>query len=469
MTANESKYESCNNQTADALDAYQRAADLDPANVHIKARLQLLRNNGQSTGMSNQHSAPVPQDVHPQLYQAAGVGAPPGPQWGAPGPAQAPQAAGPTPSGSTQDWGRRLAEIQHPQPQPQPPNPYDQREALRPPPPPRQLSPRQDQMMQYREQHRHTPVRRATPPPPLNHIAPSSYTGPQGLPQPPLPAAPTSAPNRITNPNYSGPSSSVSLPPNGGHIPPGPMPPYGRGNSPPPEIRPIAEDRPPSPGPNYSHPHFQHQTNPAQPGGIAAGAPPPTAALAAAEAAAAREREDRPPTGFKRMHEADDDYKMAHKLPANSESRGRLGDHHHRRASPPDRKASPRGRPSPPHVRQPSPPARRRQGSSEARLEDQRRADENYHPSEAAHHPSTLPSMHPQPPPPPPQHEHLPPMVENSRDERREVYEPALRKMEVNEDYDDDDDDEKRGGGSGGRTSPSRNIMNGPSKSEVQE
>ncbi|MCJ1267451.1 hypothetical protein MMC22_007336 [Lobaria immixta] len=465
-------YESCNNQTADALDAYQRAADLDPANVHIKARLQLLRNNGQSTGMPNQHSAPVPQDVHPQLYQAAGVGAPPGPQWGAPGPAPVQQGPGPTATGSNQDWGRRLAEIQHPQPQPQPPNPYDQREAIRPPPAPRQISPRQEQMMQYREQHRHTPVRRATPPPNLNHIAPSSYSGPQGLPQPPPQVSQPPAQNRITNPNY-GPSSSVGLPPSGGHgAPPGPMPPYGRGNSPPPEIRPLADDRAPSPGPNYSHQqHYQHQPNPSQSGGIAAGAPPPTAALAAAEAAAAaaaaREREDRPTAGFKRMHDAEDDFIKGHKLLANGESRTRLGDHHHRRPSPPDRKPSPpRGRPSPPHVRQPSPPVRRRQGSSEARLEDQRRADENYHPSEAAHHPATLPSMHQQPPPP---HEHLPPMVENGRDDRREVYEPASRKMDVNEDYDDEEDDDKRAGGSGGRNSPQRINMNGPPKSESQD
>lgn len=320
--------------------------------------------------------------------------------------------------------------------------------------------------MQYREQHRHTPVRRPTPPPALNHIPPSSYNGPQGLPQPPPPTAQTSAPNRITNPNYGGPGSNVSLPPNGSHGAQGPMPPYGRGNSPPPEIRPLADDRAPSPGPNYSHQHYPHQSNPSQPGGIAAGAPPPTAALAAAEAAAAREREDRPPTGFKRMHDPDDDYKMTHKVPANGESRSRLGDHHHRRQSPPDRKASPRGRPSPPHVRQPSPSIRRRAGSSEARLDDQRRADENYHPSEAAHHPPTLPSMHQQAPP---QHEHLPPMVETGRDDRREVYEPASRKMDVNEDYDDEEDDEKRPGGSGGRNSPQRNNLNGPPKTESQD
>ena len=69
------QYESCNNQTSDALDAYARAAELDPNNTHIKARLQLLK-SGIASGQPNQHSAPVPQDVHPQAYQN-GVGVPP--------------------------------------------------------------------------------------------------------------------------------------------------------------------------------------------------------------------------------------------------------------------------------------------------------------------------------------------------------------------------------------------------------
>ncbi|CAG8781816.1 1837_t:CDS:1, partial [Racocetra fulgida] len=59
-------YESCNNQINDALDAYQRAAELDPSNPHIKQRLQMLRN--QQAG--GQTSAPIPQDVNPQAYQS---------------------------------------------------------------------------------------------------------------------------------------------------------------------------------------------------------------------------------------------------------------------------------------------------------------------------------------------------------------------------------------------------------------
>ncbi|KAI9820662.1 MAG: hypothetical protein M1827_005031 [Pycnora praestabilis] len=420
-------YESCNNQTNDALDAYQRAADLDPSNVHIKARLQLLR-SGQSTGMPNQNSAPLPQDVHPQAYQAAGVGGPPGPQWGAPGPPLGPPNPPPAPPGASTDWNRRLAEIQ--QPQPQPPNPYDQRDSIRPPPPPRQPSPRQEQMRQYQEPHRHTPVRRGlSPSPKIHHSAPNPYVGAQSLPQPPHPQVQQPQPpqNRITNPNYGAPQTNIPPPaPNGpnGATGPGPMPPYGRGNSPPPEVRPIMDDRAPSPGSGYSHQQYQHHANPSQPGGIASGAPPPAAALVAAEAAA-RERDDRPTSAPKRMREWEDDTPSV-KKPANEENRARLDDLRHHRSSPPDRRSSPHDS--------------HRRSSSEVRrfAEEQRRANENYHPSAAAHHPVSLPSIDHQ-------QQHIQPMPEVIKDERREVqHEPAARKMEVDEDYDEDGEDDKR-------------------------
>ncbi|KAL9037413.1 MAG: hypothetical protein Q9180_003729 [Flavoplaca navasiana] len=447
-------YESCNNQTADALDAYQRAADLDPSNVHIKARLQLLRNNGQSTGMPNQQHPPAPQDVHPQQYQAAGVGAPPGPQWGVPGPAPMPQGPAPAPAGPPHDWNRRLADIQHPQPQPQISNPYEHRD--RGPPPARQPSPRLEQV-RYQDQHRHTPLRRPSPTPNLGHMGSTPYPGPQGLPQPQISAPQPTAPPRMNNASYGAPGTAMMHSQSGNHGPPGPMPPYGRGNSPPPEIRPIADDRPPSPGPSYGHQQYQHHPNPSQPGILTAGAPPPREALAAAEAAA---REERPPTGFKRAYEPEDDYKFSHKTPANDETRSRLESHRHRRPSPPDRKPSPPRRgPSPPRGRQPSPPLSHQRAASEARHEEQRRADEGYHPSEAAHHPPTLPSMQQQPPP---LVDHHPASGESVRDERRETYEAAARKMEVDEDYDDEGE-----GGSGGRNSPQRGMINGQPKTEV--
>lgn len=481
--ANATQYESCNNQTADALDAYQRAFDLDPGNLHIKARLQLLRNNGQSTGMPNQQNAPVPQDVHPQQYQAAGVGAPPGhPLWGVPsGPNSVLHGTAPSTNGPAPDWGRRLADIPNPtQPPAQPANLYDQREPLRPPP--RQMSPRQEQMRQYQEPNRHTPIRRSPPPPNMNHNGPVSYSAPQALPQP-QPQAPISQPslpNRIPNPNYGAPDPNLRLTTNiTNSVPagPGPRAPYGRGDSPPPEIRPIAEHRPASPGPNYPQQQYQHHPNTSQGVGIAAGAPPPMAALAAAEAAA-RDSHERPIIGFKRAHDSDDEYKVPNKYPTNGENRSRLEDHRHRRPSPPDskasprpRQASPRDRPrSPPYGRPASPPMTRQSRSSSAtKREEHRRAEENYHPSEAAHHPATLPQMQQQPPPPPPP----PPMElsqtpasENSRDERRDTYEAAARKMDVDEDYDDDADDQKR---KEEQNSPQHNVVHGqPPKVEVQ-
>ena len=440
--------------------------------MHIKARLQLLRNNGQSTGLPNQQNAPVPQDVHPQQYQAAGVGAPPGPQWGVPtGPNSVLHGTGPTVNGSAPDWNRRLAEIPNPQPSSQPPSMYDQREPLRAPPPQRQMSPRQEQMRQYQEQHRHTPIRRGSPPPPpIGHNGPMQYPTPQALPQPQPPILQPTVPNRIPNSNYSAPEPGLRIATNN-PIPvgPGPRAPYGRGDSPPPEIRPIAEPRPASPGPNFPHPHYQHHPNSSASIGIAAGAPPPTAALAAAEAAA-RENHDRPIIGFKRSHESDDEYKMPSKYPTNGENRSRLEDHRHRRPSPPDRKSSPRPRPSSPRGRPPSPPygrpaspplTRHSRSSSATRREEQRRAEENYHPSEAAHHPPTLPPLHHQSVNEPPQT----PASETGRDDRRDTYEAAARKMEVDEDYDDDGDDQKR---KEERSSPQHSNLNGLPKIEAQ-
>ena len=472
--ANVWKYESCNNQTADALDAYQRAFDLDPSNMHIKARLQLLRNNGQSTGLPNQQNAPVPQDVHPQQYQAAGVGAPPGPQWGVPagGPASILHGPAQGQNGTALDWSRRLADIPNPQP-PQTSSMYDQRDPIRPPPSQRQASPRQDQIRQYQEQQRHTPLRRPSPPPSMNHNPPVSYTAPQALPQPQPSVSQPPVSNRIPNPNYGAPDPGLRLA-TGSHQPgPASRVPYGRGDSPPPEIRPIADPSAPSPGHSlHSQVHYQHHPNTSQSVGIAAGAPPPMAALAAAEAAAARERDDRPVAGYKRSHESDEDYKMPNKLHANGENRNRLENATHRRASPPDRKPSPRPRQASPHGRQQSPygrpaspPIRHSRSSSTARREEQRKTEESYHPSEAAHHPHVIPSMQSQPPAEPPQ---TPASTsEVSREERREAYEPGARTMEVDEDYDDDAEEDKRKVRSGGRNSPQHNTMNGQPKVEV--
>ena len=76
-----SLYESCNNQITDAIDAYTRAADLDPTNATIKQRLSMLQNAGGSN--QNLPPAPGPVDVHPSQYTAQPQGGyPPG---GSPG------------------------------------------------------------------------------------------------------------------------------------------------------------------------------------------------------------------------------------------------------------------------------------------------------------------------------------------------------------------------------------------------
>lgn len=168
--------------------------------------------------------------------------------------------------------------------------------------------------------------------------------------------------------------------------------------------------------------------------------------MAAAEAAA-RERDDRPPSaaaGPKRGREWEGDSTPVKKH-ATEETKARLDDHVSRRVSPPGQIPS---------------PALHRRSSSEIRRENERRANETYHPSEAAHHPLSLPSMHaPQ---------HLPPISDAPKDDRKEQIEPAARKMDVDEDYDKDSEDEKRGSGSGARNSPPNGLSNGQPKQEAQ-
>lgn len=485
-------YESCNNQTADALDAYQRAYDLDPSNNHIKARLSLLRNGGQSTGMTNQGAAPEPQDVHPQQYQAPGVNGPPTAQWGPPGGVNPAPHGGIPPqqaqSAPVQDWNRHLADIQQPQPQqPQPVNPYDHRDPARAAPSQRQPSPRHEPPRQYQEQPRYQPTRHSPPPPPppaLNRPPPNGLPpAPSALPQPQsaLPQAHGSS-HAMNGPQDPGMRYAPGAP----HTAPAPgAAPYGRGNSPPPEIKPIAEGRPSSPGPNYPAQQYQHHPNTSQSVGIAAGAPAPAAALAAAEAAA-RDRDEPPtsvsaPSGFKRNFESDDDhYNGPRKHVANGESRSRLEDLSHRRPSPPDRKPSPaRGKRSPLSERRPTPPKDYAGSDSHTRIEEKRRADEAYRPSEAAHNSTVLPSIGSQGPPPstqgqtavpgPPEHPEPPAAAEPVRDERKETYEAAARKMDVDEDYDDEPSEDKRKAASTNHSSPRvAPKVAGPANTEVE-
>lgn len=256
------------------------------------------------------------------------------------------------------------------------------------------------------------------------------------------------------NPNYAGPAGG-SLPPtpNGTNgPPPGSLPTYGRSGSPPrTEVRPILDNRMTSPKTGYPHQQsYSHHPDSSNPGGIAGGAPPPAAALAAAEAAASDRANERPGSvGPKRLREWEEEPAVVKKA-ASDENRARMDDMHHRRPSTP-----------------PQQEAFRRSSSEARRAEDQRRANENYHPSEAAHMPQThsLPAQLPpmQSTPGPAQETQLPPpapkdypMEDRSNEPRPESTVPppqqapaeperAARKVDVDEDYDDDAEDEKKG------------------------
>jgi glucose repression mediator protein len=161
--------------------------------------------------------------------------------------------------------------------------------------------------------------------------------------------------------------------------------------------------------------------------------------MAAAEhAARERDYENRTPSanGTKRLREWEDEHAM--KQPP-EEKRQRLDEP--LTARPPSVPMHGYGSPPRPQSSFDHEAQARRQA------EEQRRANENYHPSEAAHHPPSLPSINQQPIPSP-QLQQLPRMSEAVKQEpRREVVQTVLegasRKIDVDEDY-DDDEDEKR-------------------------
>ena len=446
------QYESCNNQTSDALDAYTRAADLDPSNVHIKARLALLK--GQPTnGLPNQAGMPLPQDVHPQAYQPNALGGPPGPQWGAhaqnppPGPAPPPLAAG-------NNWnGGRPAELQNPQMQPQPANPFDQRERMQQQQqqaPPRQASPpRQEPMHMYPEQPQRPPPpahRGLSPSPKGQHSGLAPYQHPQQQQQSLSQQGPhPHSQQEQQRPQYGPPSSQA--PASNGMTGQGSMPPYGRLEQP--DIRPLVGQPAPSPGGHFPRTPYEHHPNAAP--GIASGAPAPNAAQTAADAAA-REREDRPSSTVpsKRGREWEDESNAA-KKPSTEEGRSRLDEIKMHRPSPPDHVATPNR----------SPPEQRRM--------EEPRPPSAYRPSEAAHHPTSLPSMQSMTQPSPrgsaaPQEEYrAPPPPQPAQP--AQVYEPAARKMDVDENYDDSGDDKSATKQESQRNSPRSVAAAAPSMS----
>jgi general transcriptional corepressor CYC8 len=430
VTANLRQYESCNNQTTDALDAYARAAELDPSNQHIKARLQLLRSGGGAAG--NQHNAPAPQDVHPQAYQT-GVGVPPNPGWGgSSGQSQQQPAQPPLDAARVSEWTRGIPAINQPNGPASQQNGFENREGMRAPPM-RAPSPRHEPGRPFPEPSRRTPgpgpMRKQSPSPKLQPAGPSGFPTPQTLPQlnlqdrpPPFNGGVRPSPtlNGAPGPQQNGPTANT-------------LPPYGRPFSPPSEIRPIRDDHVNSP-PSAGFPQSQYP-GPGQPfpsiaNGVSS-APQPLP-----QTAEAPREENRPPSAMKRSREWEADTGPS-KKPANEETRARL-DEPPRHGSPPNRNATPGS-----HFRR---------SSSEVRRENERRAAENYHPSEAAHHPY---SLAPQMPP-------IQTTAEPPREDRKEAVEAAARKMDVDEDYDNNSEDDKRAGSG---TAPGTATKNSPVQS----
>ena len=414
-----SQYESCNNQINDALDAYQRAAELDPTNHHIKSRLQLLR-SGQASGIQHPNSAPPPppQDVHPHSYQAAGVNGPPNPQWASQG--------APPPQQTNRNHAPQTLPQIPPQQPPVSQSPYRQAE---PAPLSRHAAHSPDHLRQSSTDARHTPATRRglSPSPKFNHPNGSSYPPPIQQSGPPPPPPPQQhPPTRVLNPHHSNGQPPQHALPSAPSVNGMTLPPYQR-SSPPPEVKPIVDDRLTSPTAGYSH--NQHLGS-----GIAGGAPAPASAAVAAEAAQ-REREDKGGSEgrSKRLREWEDEDVPA-KKPASDENRARLEEIHHR--------------PSPPRpgARMGTPPARRSSA-------DRPRNDEYMQgPPSHQQHQQTLPSINSA-------HQlaalsHEPPRRSDDDRERKEVNEPAARQVDVDENYDDEEEDVNKRSGPNGHAGP---------------
>lgn len=210
------------------------------------------------------------------------------------------------------------------------------------------------------------------------------------------------------------------------------------------------------------------------------GAPPPSSAQTSADAAA-REREERPTSAAPKRHREWDDEPVTNgKKATTEEGRSRLDEIKVQRHSPSEKSGTPPQR-SPSELR---------------RAED--RPSSGYHPSEAAHHPPALPSMaslaqsgrisappqeeqRPQPPAAPSQAPTPAPAQQQSTSQpaaqaapaapaqpsSAPVYEPAARKMDVDENYDDSGDEEKRST-TKQEGSPKTNNAPAPATAEAQ-
>jgi general transcriptional corepressor CYC8 len=300
-------------------------------------------------------------------------------------------------------------------------------------PPARAPTPRQDGPRPYGEPSRHTPVRKVqSPSPKIQPAIPPYGSGPQTLPQLNIQERPTGFPSVRPSPQMNGNGPQSSGPSSASNLPP-----YGRPFSPPSEIRPIRDDRPHSPHATYHQPPYHPpQGFPSIANGVASAAPP-------LPATAETPRDDRPPSAMKRTREWENEAGPS-KKPANEETRARL-DEPPRHSSPPNRIMTPRehfGR-----------------SPTEIQRENERRANENYHPSEAAHHPYSLA----------PQPARIGAIgTDPPKEERKEANEPAARKMDVDEDYDNNSEDDTRvGSGTATGTAAKNSPIQGTPSSAI--
>ena len=173
--------------------------------------------------------------------------------------------------------------------------------------------------------------------------------------------------------------------------------------------------------------------------------------------AAARERDEKIHHNKRTREWEEEEGQGIGKKPASEEARARMDDMRHHRQSPPVRVTSPHR------------PERRRSSSERPR--------EDYHhgpPPAPLHTPNVPPVLGHQPLPPindaprmsepPPRITEAHRMSEAPRDDRKEIIEPAARKVELDEDYDDEgmgDADRNPGAQVKENNSPAGNGTNG--------
>lgn len=313
--------------------------------------------------------------------------------------------------------------------QPQPLNPYDPRDRHQstqgPPTQPPALQQRQPspprQDLRYREPQR--------PPPPAHRGLSPSPKGQQSTPaaygashhQPPMHHAHPQHQPVLQNKPYAHPIQQA---------PPPQVPTYARQPSPRSEVRPLMGTPAASTNNNqYPRMSYDHQHTPSS------GSNGPVHH----QAEPLRDREERTSSvAPKRVREWEDEHHNGIKKHSTDDARSRLDEIKMHRPSPPQKLATPPNH-SPSELR---------------RTEEMPQPPSTYRPSEAAHHPppaqpilapvtqtspprSVAPQEEASAPAPPPQ-------STIAATPTPAVYEPAARKMEVDENYDDSGDDEKR-------------------------